>query len=306
MYRTILVPLDGSTFSEHALPLALHIAQRAGAVLQAIHVHVPIGSAYAGSELASDLRLDSLVREREHAYLDYVAKRLACVSLDRMSTALLDGSVADTVREHAVATGTDLIVMTTHGRGPLSRFWLGGVADRIIRHVPMPVLLVRPQDSVPDLSCKPLLQRVLIPLDGSELAEQILEPALELGGLMQAEYLLLRVVEPVPVLGYDISGFAMEDAEKPMLRQLEDEAQIYLERVAERLRDRSLHVQTKVLVQPSVAGAILNEARAHASNLIALATHGRGGLARLLLGSVADKVLRGAATPVLVYRPLNK
>ena len=170
-YHSVLVPVECSAFSEATLPLALSIAERAGATLQAVHVHAPVASEYANSELASDL--DAAAIEREYGYLNGLAKRLACFSPARVTTTLMTGPVAETLAE--VAGGSDLIVMATHGRGPLSRFWLGSVADKLVRKSPVPIVLVRPQEEGIDLAHKPVLHHILIPLDGSELAEQILE-----------------------------------------------------------------------------------------------------------------------------------
>jgi nucleotide-binding universal stress UspA family protein len=120
------------------------------------------------------------------------------------------------------------------------------------------------------------VRRVLVPLDGSALAKEALGPAVALGALMQAEYTLLQVV-----------GSGQDQAA----------ARSSLERVAERLRERSLQVQARVAIYEHPAAAILDEAQAHRIDLIALATHGHGGLKRLVLGSVADKVVRGATRP---------
>jgi nucleotide-binding universal stress UspA family protein len=302
MYRTILVPLDGSVFGEHALPLALRIAGQSGATLRLVHVHVPVATAYGDNALATDHDLDTRVKEKEHAYLEEVSARLGKVCGIRRVTALLDGRIADTVYEQALSAGVDLVVMTTHGRGPLSRFWLGSVADELMRRLPQPLLLVRPAETPPDLAHPPALHHVLIPLDGSALAEDILDPALELGRLLQADFTLLRVIEPVILPDVHLGGNAVSGLDPALLKALHSEAQAYLERMAELLRARSLRVQTRVISNCWAAGAILEEAGAHAVHLIALATHGRGGLARLLLGSVADKVVRGASVPVLLRR----
>jgi nucleotide-binding universal stress UspA family protein len=298
MYRNLLVPLDGSAFAEHALPIAASIARRAGATLQVVRAHVPIASLYSGSELVADMTLDATIRENETTYLDGVVKRLVEIVPGRVSRTLVDGLVADALNEQALAAAADLVVMATHGRGPLSRFWLGSVADTLVRHLPMPILLVRPQEETPNLANEVTVRRILIPLDGSDLAEQILGPATELGSLTQAEYTLLQVIEPFVPPPHQLPG--------PLFDQLAREAQMYVDGVAERLRGRSLRVETRVVVNRFAAAAILEDARDHATDLIALETHGRGGVARLLLGSVADKVLRGALTPVLVHRPLAK
>jgi nucleotide-binding universal stress UspA family protein len=186
--------------------------------------------------------------------------------------------------------------MATHGRGPLSRFWLGSVADELIRRTPVLVLLVRPGEKVPGMIPEVVLGNILIPLDGSALAEQVLEPALELARLMEARCTLLRVVE-------SCSSPADRGSDGPPERA---PAETYLNRVAGRLREKGLRIRTRVVVARHAAEAILEEAEAQASNLIALATHGRGGFKRMLLGSVADKVLRGASTLVLVQRSDGK
>jgi nucleotide-binding universal stress UspA family protein len=186
--------------------------------------------------------------------------------------------------------------MATHGRGLLSRFGSGSVADELIRRARVPVLLLPPGDKAPRIIPEPLLDNILIPLDGSALAEQVLEPALDLAQLMEARCSLLRVVESRP----SPAGRApSEPSEKAR-------AEAYLERVAAKVREQGVPVRTRVIVARHVIEAIREEAAAQASNLIALATHGRAGLQRLLLGSVADKLVRAAASPVLVYRPTGK
>jgi nucleotide-binding universal stress UspA family protein len=218
----------------------------------------------------------------------------------RVTTAMLDDPVAGALQTYAAAHDVDLMVMTTHGCGAFSRFWLGSVADTLVRCAPMPILLLRSQETPPDLEQLPEIKHILVPLDGSTLAEAILPPATALGALTNAAFTLLHVI------ALDVDGYAMDwpvaRTEAGALAALRDDAQAYLDRVAERLGAQSLVVHTAVIGgQP--APAILEYARDHAIDLIALATHGRSGAARLLLGSIADKTLRGATTPVLLYRP---
>jgi nucleotide-binding universal stress UspA family protein len=215
---------------------------------------------------------------------------------------LLSGSTVPALCADAASCGADLVVMTTHGRGPLSRFWLGSVADGLVRQLSVPLLLVRPKEGPVDLDAEVRLRRFLIPLDGSAHAEAILEPALALGEASGAAYTLLRVVGPVPVVGYDVFGYAPAGTDVALAEQLRQQAAAYLDRVAGRLCERGLEVRNHVVVNPSTAGAILTAADPRLADLVALETHGRGGPARLLLGSVADKVVRGAAAAVLVHR----
>jgi nucleotide-binding universal stress UspA family protein len=297
MYRSILVPLDGSPAAEHALPWALSLARLAKAALQIAAVHVPAAPLFSGSDLLGNLQLDSSIREKERSYLDGVVRRLVHATRAPVTSVLLEGPIADALSEQAKTVQADLIVMTTHGRGPLSRFWLGSVADKLVRQASVPVLVVRPQEGPPELIEAPPCRHILIPLDGTEEAEQILEPAVQLGSLMQADYELLLVIVPL------VSPDPATVYEPAFIQAVQTDGREYLEEVAERLRARSLRVHTRVIFSRPAAMAILEEAGTEPATLIALETHGRGGVARLLLGSVADKVLRGASVPVLVHRP---
>jgi nucleotide-binding universal stress UspA family protein len=177
MYHSLLVLLDGSMFAEHALPLAVSLARRLGATLQVIHVHVPVAEVYSESILTRDETLDRRTREDARAYLAGVVQRLTTAAAIPVASALLDEGrrpVAEAIRQHAEATNAELLVMTTHGRGPLTRFWLGSVADALVRQIPIPTVLVRSQEAAPELASAPMFRQVLIPLDGSALAEHIL------------------------------------------------------------------------------------------------------------------------------------
>jgi nucleotide-binding universal stress UspA family protein len=307
MYRSLLVPLDGSTFGEHALPLALSIARRAGSTLNVVQVHEPLTPMYADSIAPGTYEAEVKVLEQERAYLDGIVKRLASVSSVRVTSTLLEGPlIAETLNGHAGSTGADLIVMTTHGRGPLSRFWLGSVADETIRRATLPILLVRPQETAPDFTVEQVLRHILIPLDGSVLAEQVLEAAVALGGLMQSHYTLVRIYGPLVDAGRDSLRYATAGGSEPPTEQLRAEAQDYLNPVAERLKVRGSSVQTHVALGQHAASDILDAAQRLGVDLMALETHGRRGLARLLMGSVADKVIRGASMPVLVHRSAGK
>ncbi len=306
MYRSLLVPLDGSPFAEHALPLALGLARRAGAALQLVTVVNPLVAAYLG--VPYDPELEAVAGGRKHAYLDDTARRMRELSAVPVSTAVLEGAIPAALCAHTAGGDTDLVVMATHGRGPLSRFWLGSVADELVRRLPVPVLLVRPGEGEVDLAQEPELGPVLVPLDGSPLAEEVLAPAGDLARLLGVNITLLRVVKPVPASDIPDDPPAEREAQallnrtREVHREVIHEASSYLLGVAERLRAEGLHVGTRVTVQEQPAAAILSEAEATGAGLIAVTTHGRRGLVRVLMGSVADKVVRGAPIPVLVHR----
>ena len=162
MYHSILVPLDGSQFAEQALPPALSIANRAGATLEVVQVHV----LYAFQEPACswspfDPTEDALFKEHEQAYLDAVVRRLEKTASVPVTSALMGGLIVDGILERARTKPADLIVMTTHGRGRISRFWLGSVAVELVRHGPTPILLVRPQENSTDRPPEPTFRRIL-------------------------------------------------------------------------------------------------------------------------------------------------
>ena len=297
MYRSILVPLDGSLPSEQSLPYAAALARRSGAALQLAYVHTPLllgeGVMYLGTP-------DVHLWEEEKQYLLGVVDRLKKAGLEKVSAHVLEGTIAQTLQEHALEEGSDLVVMTTHGRGPVSRFWLGSVADQLVHRLPIPLLLIHTREAEAAPTAESKVRNVLVALDGTPTAEQILEPAGGLAKVLGASLTLLRVVPSVVPHGVQkekVPGALLADT-------LRAEARVYLQRVANSLCDRGIAVQTRILAHAHPATAILNETASGEYDLLALETHGRRGLPRLFLGSVADKVVRGATLPVLVHRCL--
>jgi nucleotide-binding universal stress UspA family protein len=306
MYRSVLVPLDGSRFGEQALPLALSVARRSGAGLLLAHVQVLPALMYTETRYNVENTLDARAREQARGYLDGVVKRLAETAGVPVSGVFLEGGVADALHEYIKGHGVDLVVMTTHGRGPLSRFWLGSVADELARRAPAPLLLIRPREAPADPGREAVLRHVLVPLDGTELAEQILKPVVALGRLMQADFTLFRAVPPLLFTASDPTASLLGVEYLPSLQQLRAEADTYLEGVAGRLRAEGLTVRTQVVINQQPAAAILEAARSQQIDLVALESHGSRGLTRLLMGSVADKVVRGSTAPVLVHSPAGR
>src|SRR4051794_18948678 len=197
MYRSILVPLDGTRFAEHALPAALSLARRTAARLLLVSVSTPLAEAYVEGLYFNTLELEQEVTARHRTYLDGMAGRVRQRAGVEVVARVLHGEVAPTLCDLIDQGEADLVVMATHGRGPLGRFWLGSVADEMIRHATAPLLLVRPAEGEADLSAEPDLSRIVLPLDGTGLAEQILTPAVALAEVVPgAEIILLRAVHP--------------------------------------------------------------------------------------------------------------
>jgi nucleotide-binding universal stress UspA family protein len=294
IFRTILVPLDGSGLSEQALPLAQRLAEATGAGLELVRVHTTAAAwemyteaMAGGSGTAPDTTAE------EAAYLEERAARVRTTGVE-VSTSLLEGAVAPALARRAGAVA-DLVIMTTHGRGPVSRFWLGSVADELLRTLDRPILLIRPTMQAWAVAGGPPYRRVLIPLDGWEGSDVAIEAATALGSA-ETEYVLLHVVDvPVPAVAVPIPmGVEAEPAGVQESRMAER-----LEGIAAGLRARDLKVRTRVEVGGAARG-ILDVAESEAPDLIVMATRGPGRIERLLLGSVADKVVRASQEPVLV------
>jgi nucleotide-binding universal stress UspA family protein len=304
MIRSVLVPLDGSPFAEHALPLAVTIARQARAKLRLLTVHRPPPAPLAADDAKIYLEADLASRRAERLYLRQQAERLRSEGLRSVLTAVLDPPVADAIAEYVRANDVDLIVMTTHGRGALSRLWLGSVADRLVRTLTVPVLLIRPREGEP-VPVPSAGHQILLPLDGSHLGEAAVEPAAELARHLDLGLTLVTVVEPPPLVPDGLTVYPVPWVDE-LLETRRKASEDYLEDVADRLRARGFRIEVVVTVGAGVTDTLLELARADEIALVAMSTHGRGGIQRLLLGSVTDKVVRAAVRPVLVVRPAGR
>ena len=307
-FRSIVVPLDGSRLSEQAIPLAMAIAERARAALRLILVSIRRLPVSPIPPLSAELRrlyvsLDLEARTSEKAYLRAFAAQLKKRSGSvAVTSRILTGSVAATLLEYVHDTRSDLVVMTSRGQGGVRRLWLGSVADAMIRGSSVPVLLVRPEENPSPQPILENLRQILVPVDGSALSEAILEPAKELAFLAGAELMLVEVVQPLASPLESRSAAASRfDLELTDTRRRQ--AVDYLKAVAERCLQAGVKSTYSAPLGVNPADTILELAESSAIGLIAMATHGRGGIKRLALGSVADKLVRTAPRPMLVYRP---
>ncbi len=300
MFRSIFVPLDGSPFAEQALPLAAEVARRSGAILQLALVHHPVPALATALEVPEiEAQLDQEARAREQVYIDGIVERVRATANVPVTGALLEGPVADALQDHIERSGADLVVITTHGRGPVSRFWLGSVADQLMRRLHVPILLIRAgAESKPSTA----LRRILVTLDGSAFAERAIESALMLGRPFGAEYTLLMVLEP-PLPIADPSGLMVVPPDPDAERKQREAARAYLQKQVEKLRALGATANGLPFEGAGAAQAIIAQADQAGCDLVAIASHGAGGMERLVIGSVADKVIRGSTHPTLVVRP---
>jgi nucleotide-binding universal stress UspA family protein len=298
MSRQILVPVDGSTFAEQALPFAVHAARRDGAELVLALVH----SRYAPAAMDPALRQmmddwEDAEAEREAAYLRELAARVSERHGVAATPRLLNGDVVSAIGHEVRNREARLVVMTTHGRAGLERAWLGSVADALLRELEVPVLVIRPEPEAPGDADRGY-HRIVIPLDGSGRSERAITPALDLAA-DRARVTLFRMAAPGAAITSPFVPFAprMSDAE---VEQRRDAAQVYLDGVAAGLDAGHLSIDTHVAVDFHAARAILAFATESGADLIAMSTQGRSPVTRLVLGSSTDKVVRAAACPVLV------
>ncbi|MFO0877087.1 MAG: universal stress protein [Gemmataceae bacterium] len=310
MFRSILVPLDGSPFAEHALPYARAIARSSGAELLLVTVSTPLAEAYVEGLYFSSMELEQELTARHRAYLEDVTRRLGTSGDVKVRTDVRHGEVAATLSGIVENGEADLAVMATHGRGAIGRFWFGSVADEMIGQTHVPLLFVRPTSEKPNLEIEPDLTRIVIPLDGSGEAEHILDHVTQLARVIpKAEVILVRAIRAIIPVETAPDVPEAEREARTLLKQvqtlqhkLRSEAQQYLDEISVHMRTRGLTVQTQVVVEDDPAVAILQEAESCKAGFIALETHGRHGISRLIQGSIADKVLRGSHIPVMVHR----
>jgi nucleotide-binding universal stress UspA family protein len=301
-FQSILVPLDGSPLAEQIIPLALEIANAARSKVRLVLVHQSPPPPMDPQSAQLYVSIDLATRKVERDYLTALRLRLRKSSGLQISAVTIDGPAGPTLAKYVKEIGADLLVMSTHGRGGLRGAWLGSVADYVIRSLNIPVIVVRSQEGMSALPRLSKIREIMVPLDGSPLAEAALAPASDIAELFGAELLLVQVVWPVsagnllPVpfpSGYDNEIVGVQ----------RKETQEYLDGLVNDLQERGVSVRSTVVAGHNVAEALLDMAHPQRIDLVAIATHGRGGVQRLLLGSVADKLIRGAGPPVLVVRP---
>jgi nucleotide-binding universal stress UspA family protein len=300
MYKTILVPFDGSALSARAVPVAVALARRSGAHVILALVHDP--SAYipfVPGEVAIPVYDAELVNEhrmQDQAALDAALSELTAQGIPA-SGVLLEGTIIEALVEYAQSAAVDLTVMTSHGRSGFERLRLGSVATAYLTRASAPVYLVRGSgsDAPPELPVGVLL----CTLDGSPFAEAILPHAKTFADAAGLTIALLSVTVPhsLPMAPFGAEALLVDDS----AMALEESGRVeYLTRVATECPPGTT---VRAVTDMSVSRAIVDEVTRTTAGALAMATHGRGGLKRMMLGSVADEVIRHTHTPVLVYRP---
>lgn len=283
MIRKVLVPLDGSVAAEAVLPYVQLFASRAGAAVHLLTVvHEQEGETETGKALA---------------YLERKAEALRGHSLS-CSAGVIVGDAAQAILREAEAKGADLIAMSTHGRSGLMRWVLGSVADKVIHGTSRPLLLVRALEA--EQRPAALIDRILVPLDGSPLSLGVLPYVEEAAQALGASLLLYNAVPPLDIYpGTEMTPARVGGVMDDLLAQ----GQSFLAQVEKEIEDRGGVKVRSIVTIGFPTDEVVRVAEETDSGLIAMATHGRSGLNRWVLGSVADGVVRRSTLPCLLVRP---
>lgn len=311
MITSLLVTLDGSAFAERGLGLAGTVAMTCGARVELLAVAEPLpGVALELSPSGSDVSAHLTQQvERAGAYLNDVRARFveAFPELDPTIVTESGANPAGVILEHARTSKIDLVVATSHGRGPLARAWLGSVATDLLRHTTVPLLVVRPDEEEAGRSTNergiepgPQIQSILVPLDQTVEAEVALEPAASLAAASGASLTLLHIN---PTTAQLVAWGLANEASVPLsvdpdAAPSDNASRDRLEAHAKDLRAHGIDVAIEVVAGSSPSREILAWCEHSAPDLIVMATQGGGSLVGLL-GSVADKVVRSANVPVI-------
>jgi nucleotide-binding universal stress UspA family protein len=290
MWKKILVPLDGSDLAELALPYAEELANAFKSEIILLHVSEPAASQY---------------QHMHELYVEEVADRMK-ESIRRVTPVVVSGKAADEIISYADKSKAELIIMTSHGRSGIMSWATGSIASKLLQAAAVPLLLVRAAKPKRKVTREVLLNRILLPLDGSEAGEAAVPYVGELMSHLESEVTLFGVISSGQhirsVGGLDYISYPPEQMEI-----FKKEAQEYLDGVYRRLKRRKGSVKVTINVGAGDVGQeILKFAEDKRVNLIAISSHGHSGIEKWVFGSIANKVVLNSEAPVLVVKSVGK
>jgi len=300
MYKKILIPLDGSEAAENVLPYARAFAKRLALPVDLLEV-VDFTELARSVSAADSLFFDRLVKDEAHRSGDYLAGISQGFSGIAARCLVKQGSAADIIVEMAAAEKDTLIMMATHGRSGLNRFFLGSVTEKVLRATSSPLLVVSVKERAA-AGGETDFKSLVVPLDGSELAESVMPSVVALAKQLDLEVILFRAYA-VPYGAYTAGeGFYDPVNLEGFLARLREETIDYLENKAAELKRKGIEKVSYLAKEGLSADEIIKFARATPDNLIAMCSHGYSGVKRWVLGSVTETVVRHCGDPVLVLR----
>jgi len=294
MFETILVALESSAMDDALLNQVVRLARREDVHLALAHVvHPSEGEEYgAASDQPLQLRVKAAKRK-----LEATEERLTKQGLSASSRVVF-GDPAERILELAQEVEASAIALATHGRSGPRRWFEGSVTESVLRWTKVPVLVINPSHAHKGAASG--FKRILVPLDGSERALRILPSVRRFALLYDAEVTLLRVGIHPSVHFHEISA-GVSTAPMAPLRESLDASLTHAAQALPGVKN----VSTRVMFADTASGGVLEALESESYDLVALGTHGRSGLDRLLFGSTAEAVARDCPVPLLVYRDLQ-
>lgn len=299
MFRNVMVPVDGSSYSREAVLQGVRLATLYGATLRLVRVAKPYPLAAGTDGTADNPSGLGDHHAAEIADLYSIAAECRAHSTITVTASLEYGPIADVLCGYVRRNGVDLIVMRSHARSGIARYWFGSVADALIRESGVPVLVVRPPSVGTGIEKGFGYRKILVPLDGSVLAEQALPHAISLARFEGATVELLFAVAPTR----DVHDESLVSTIGPARESDVTGARLYLDSIVSKY-SAGVRLLSRVIVADDPASAILEGAKAAEADLIAMATRGLGMMARSIGGSVSDRVMRESTTTTLVIHPV--
>lgn len=301
VHKKILVPIDFSECSKPALQYAARLARDISGDLHLLHVwELPefVPRVMPGEAFLDRKALGDLVERRAREDLDAFVREAEKLEIPIASAALAIGVPSRTIVETAGVDGYDLLVVGTHGRTGFSHVMLGSVAERIVRHAPCPVLTVRAGSPAPAR-----IQKILVPVDYSENSSASLRHATELARTLHAELDVVHVWDRPTYVSDSVVVHGQNGEKRSLATMIRENAELemrhFLARFQQRKDDETRHFPPHRLVSGEPASALIAELERGDHDLVVVGTRGQSGLKHLLLGSVAEKLVRLSPVPVL-------
>jgi len=298
MYTNILVPLDGSRLSEGILPYVRSIARASNAAVELLQIIEPevVSNTTDPQHGAYVDLVEANLKQTSTEYLEEVARSFP--NSFNVTCSAEIGNPAEVIVDRGSAHEDTLIAMSTHGRSGVQRWLLGSVADKVLHAATNPLFVLRSTDESKTTD-EATLKTILVPLDGSLLAELVLPHVAAMAKKMKLEVELLRVYS-VALPSYIDEGFTVDL--QPLRENMKEEVKSYLDKKARQLISYGVDKVSTLVLEGDAPGEIIDMAREFSDNLVAICTHGRSGIGRWILGSVTDRIVRHCGDPVLIIR----
>ena len=306
MFKRILTPLDGSTLSEGILPYVRALAPALGARVELLQIHPnmtyeleQLEDAEQASITAALEPVQLRLQHQSESYLSKVAGDLEGLGVET-GIDVRFGPPAASIVEEAEQVEDTLIAMSTHGRAGVGRWIMGSVTDRVLHTTMTPLLVVHPERGAPSVDSVADISTLIVPLDGSELAETVLPVAAAVAMATGASILLVRSLDAPSRSSLSVTELASRGVSEGTLEEAETAESLGARAAA--LREEGVVGVRTMVIRGNAAEEIEELARNTPDSMIVACTHGRSGVGRAVMGSVTDRLARHSGHPALIVR----